>query len=207
MKQIVSIVEDSLPFQAALVDIINRSDCFALGKVYGSAEAAVQMLKQTPDIAIVDIQLPGKDGIELIAQLHAARAGIKCLVCSLHDDDERIFRALESGAVGYILKESSVQQISDALHELLIGGAPMSPYIARRVIAHFKKPMKVAIDTILTDREIEVLQLLSKGHPYKVIADELFISVETVKKHLRNVYLKLQVTNKVEAINKYQELL
>lgn len=203
MHKTVSIVEDNALFQQALVDVIRSDRAFVLDEVYGSAEAAMDMLKSPPDIAIVDINLPGKSGIELIARLQASTA-IQCLVCSMHDDDDHIMRALESGAVGYILKDSTVDQISSALHELVKGGAPMSPYIASRVISFFRKPKVREEGALLSGREREVLQLLAQGLQYKEIADQLFLSTETVKKHMKNIYHKLHVQNKVEAINKFR---
>ncbi len=205
MIKTVSIVEDNVLFQQALVNVINSHDAFRLGQVYGSAEAALQMLQSPPDIAIIDINLPGKNGIELIAQLQQAPA-IQCLVCSMHDDDDHIVKALESGAVGYILKESSVTQIGNALTELVNGGAPMSPYIASRVISFFKKPKLNTESALLSKREKEVLQLLAQGLQYKEIAEQLFLSIETIKKHMRNIYQKLHVQNKVEAINKFRQM-
>lgn len=187
------------------MNVLKDSDSFLPGNVYGSAEAALSMIKDPPDIAIVDINLPGKDGIELIAQLTAATS-IQCLVCSLHDDDDHIVRALENGAVGYILKEASVQQISNALNELVMGGAPMSPYIASRVISFFRKPKVNNQNAILSLREREVLQLVAQGLQNKEIADHLFISTETVKKHMKNIYQKLHVQNKVEAVNKLRSM-
>jgi DNA-binding NarL/FixJ family response regulator len=204
-KKVVSIVEDNELFQRALVDVISSNPQFVLGRVYGSAEVAMDMKRHPPDIAIVDINLPGKSGIELIAHLQSANSQIQCLVCSMHDDDDHIVQALENGAVGYILKDASVQQISNALDELLKGGAPMSPYIASRVISFFRKP-PIKEDALLSGREREVLRLLAQGLQYKEIAEHLFLSVETVKKHMKNIYQKLHVQNKVEAINKYRQL-
>ena len=205
MRKKVSIVEDNALFQQALVDVIRSSQEFELGQVYGSAEAALAMLKSPPEIAIIDINLPGKSGIELIAQLQAA-SHIQCLVCSMHDDDDHIVQALESGAVGYILKDSSVEQISNALDEVVKGGAPMSPFIASRVISFFRKPQVKEDGALLSAREREVLQLVAEGLQYKEIADRLFLSIETVKKHMRNIYQKLHVQNKVEALKKFRFL-
>lgn len=205
MKRVVSIVEDNVLFQQALINVINNSDAFVLGQVYGSAEAAIAMLKNPPDIVIVDINLPGKSGIELIAQL-SIDIDIQCLVCSLHDDDDHIVQALENGAAGYILKDSSVSQIHNALLELVKGGAPMSPYIASRVISFFKKPKINEESALLSKREREVLELVAQGLQYKEIADRLHLSTETVKKHMRNIYQKLHVQNKVEAINKFRSM-
>jgi two-component system, NarL family, response regulator LiaR len=205
MKRLVSIVEDNALFQKALVNVFSSSHSFRLHKVYGSAEAAMEMLKNPPDIAIVDINLPGRSGIELIAELQAG-SNIQCLVCSMHDDDEHIVKALESGAVGYILKDASVQQISNALEEVVKGGAPMSPFIASRVISFFRKPKISSESALLSTREREVLQLVAEGLQYKEIAEHLSLSTETIKKHMRNIYQKLHVQNKVEAINKLRFL-
>ncbi|ANE52017.1 response regulator transcription factor [Flavisolibacter tropicus] len=205
MKTVVDIVEDNVLFQQALINVINNSDVFELGQVYGSAEGAMAILKRSPDIVIVDINLPGKSGIELIAQL-SVNIDIQCLVCSLHDDDDHIVQALENGAAGYILKDSSVSQIHNALLELARGGAPMSPYIASRVISFFKKPKINEESALLSRREREVLELVAQGLQYKEIADRLHLSTETVKKHMRNIYQKLHVQNKVEAINKFRSM-
>jgi len=202
---LVSIVEDNALYQQALVNVISSNEAFRLAKVYSSAEAAMDMLQHPPDIAIVDISLPGKSGIELIAALHR-KTNVQCLVCSMHDDDEHIIQALENGAVGYILKDACVQQISDALNDLIKGGAPMSPYIASRVISFFRKPKLPSENALLSSREKEVLQLVAQGLQYKEVAERLFLSTETVKKHMKNIYQKLHVQNKIEAVNKFRYL-
>lgn len=204
MKTLVSIVEDNLSFQQALVKLIEESPQLLLASVYSSAEAALDMLQHPTDIAIIDIQLPGMNGIELIKKLHASQSSIQCIVCSMHDEDDKIVRALENGASGYLLKDSTSAQIKEAIDEVIRGGAPMSPYIARRVIHFFQKPKKSDVAILLSDREREVLHLLAKGLQYKEIAEQLYISHETVKKHLKNTYSKLHVQNKVEALNKWR---
>ena len=204
MKPVVSLVEDSKTFQEALARVVSESNQFQLGTIYGSAEDALAMLGTPPDIVIVDIQLPGQSGIDLIRNIRRQNGQIRFLVCSIHDDDDKIMQALESGAEGYILKDSSATQIRAALEELLKGGAPMSPYIARRVISFFRKPADLPPAAVLTIREQEVLNLLAAGLQYKQIADRLFLSVETVKTHLRNIYAKLHVQNKMEAVNKWR---
>jgi NarL family two-component system response regulator LiaR len=205
MIKSVSVVEDNALYQQALVNVINDSDFYFLHSVYSTAEEAMAMQQNPPDIAIVDINLPGKSGIELIAALQA-KTHIQCLVCSLYEDDEHIVKALESGAVGYILKDASIQQISNALDEVVKGGAPMSPYIASRVISFFRKPKVNGEHALLSAREKEVLQLVAKGLQYKEVAELLFLSTETVKKHMKNIYQKLHVQNKVEAVNKLRYL-
>jgi two-component system, NarL family, response regulator LiaR len=199
----VSIVEDNETYRQALVQMLEGDLQFSLAGVYSSAEAGMAMLKAAPDLAIIDLQLPGMSGAELILKLRQSSIATQFVVCSVCDDDEHIFSALEAGASGYLLKESTAEQILAALRDLYQGGAPMSPYIARRVIASFqKKP--VLISEALSRREIEVLQLLAKGLQYKEIANCLFVSHETVKKHLKNIYSKLHVQNKVEALNKFR---
>jgi len=206
MKPAISIVEDSIHFQMALKKIIEESEDFLLANVYGSAEAAMDMINNPPDIAVVDIQLPGMSGIELIKEIKKQTPNTQYLVCSIYDDDDKIVTALENGASGYILKESTSAQIKDALLEVMKGGAPMSPYVAKRVISFFQKPKLKETEALLSDREREVLQLLAKGLLYKEIADKLLISHETVKKHLKHIYQKLHVQNKVEALNKLRLL-
>lgn len=205
MKKRVCIIEDNKLYQQALIDVINECDEFELDQVYSSAEVAIEILNNTPDIAIIDIQLPGMSGIEFMSQVQP-QTSIQFLVCSMHDDDEHIVKALESGAAGYILKDASVQQIKNALLELVQGGAPMSPFIAKRVFSFFHKPKGKNEAYDLSDREREVLEHMSQGLLYKEIAENLGISAETVKKHIRNIYQKLHVQNKVEAINKYRRL-
>ena len=120
----------------------------------------------------------------------------------MFDDDEFIFLALKNGALGYLLKDSSFEQILAALDELKNGGSPMSPYIARRVIASFQPPKETKISQLLSDREQEVLEKLAEGLIYKEIGEKLFISHETVKQHIKHIYQKLHVQNKIEALNK-----
>jgi DNA-binding NarL/FixJ family response regulator len=130
-------------------------------------------------------------------------------VCTINDDNTNIFESLKSGATGYMLKESSADEIRNAITEIAAGGSPMSAYISRRVIASFNtavaKPVIPAAEN-LTEREIEVLNHLARGLQYKEIADRLEISTGTIKKHIRNTYVKLQVQNKVEAINKFRAI-
>jgi len=205
MIPVISIVEDSRTFQQALAQVLTESTAFKLGSIYGSAEAAMNGLpEEKPDVVIVDIQLPGQSGIQLIRTIRRLQLPVRFLVCSIHDDDDKIMEALENGAEGYILKDSSATQIRQALDELLQGGAPMSPYIARRVISFFRKPLQQQPTELLTLREQEVLNLLAAGLQYKQIADRMYLSLETVKTHLRNIYAKLHVQNKVEALNKWR---
>lgn len=201
MKRVVSIVDEDCFFQHMVVNVIKASNEFELGKVYSSAEEAIELLKRPTDIVFVEITLPGISGIELIKALHQ-NSSMQCIVYSKNKDDANIMSALESGAAGYIVKEAREQEIRRALKELLIGGAPLSPYIAKRVISFFQQTESKVHSTLLSEREMQVLQLLAKGLQYKQIADSLYISSETVKRHLHNIYHKLGVQNKIEAINK-----
>jgi DNA-binding NarL/FixJ family response regulator len=198
----IDIVEDNKICQQVLIKIINDSSDLLLGTVYETAEAAMEMIIETPDVAIVDVELPGINGIELIKIIKTKAPGILCMILSMHEDDDNIVKALENGADGYILKKSTHEQIEKAIKEVLNGDAPMSPYVAKRVISFFKKPAISDADRLLSEREQQVIELVATGMPYKQIAAKLFINHDTVKKHLKNIYNKLQVQNKVEALNK-----
>ena len=202
----VAIIEDNDQFRKALETIINQVNDTTLLGSYTSAEKAMVGLQQSPpDIAIVDISLPGMRGTELIVRMKEKIRNTQFMVCTIHDDDDTIFEALKSGASGYILKDPiTVEEISKAIHDLYNGGSPMSPFIARKVIGTFQKPAINDPNSLLSLREKQVLELVAKGLLYKEIAIRLEISAETVKKHLKNIYQKLHVQNKVEALNKFR---
>jgi DNA-binding NarL/FixJ family response regulator len=202
----IAIVEDNDQFRIGLESIIKGQPDFLLTDSYVSAEKTLLNLPENPaDIVIVDISLPGMRGTELIIKLKEKMPQTQFMICSIHDDNDTIFEALKSGASGYILKEPVTgQEIIKAIHDLYNGGSPMSPFIARKVISSFQKPTFAGNEFLLSIREKEVLELLSKGLLYKEIAEELDISRETVKKHIKNIYQKLHVQNKVEALNKFR---
>ena len=204
----VSIVEDNDQFRIALETIVNLQKDTTLTGSYTSAEKALDALEQSPpDIAIIDISLPGMRGTELIVRLKDKLQQTQFMVCTIHDDNDSIFEALKSGASGYILKDPvTAEEIVKAIYDLYNGGSPMSPFIARKVIGTFQKPMINDVNSLLSQREKEVLELVAQGLMYKEIAIRLTISSETVKKHLKNIYHKLHVQNKVEALNKFRLL-
>ncbi|MEO3407690.1 response regulator transcription factor [Mucilaginibacter sp. CAU 1740] len=208
MLQIV-LIEDNLHFRRGLEQIIHDMSGVSLMGSYSNAEAVLKKIGQLkPDIFIVDINLDGMTGIEFIRRAKPQVPGTEFLVCTINDDNTNIFESLKSGATGYMLKESSADEIKNAINEIAAGGSPMSAYISRRVIASFNntaeaKPASPAAEN-LTEREIEVLNYLARGLQYKEIADKLQITTGTIKKHIRNTYVKLQVQNKVEAINKFR---
>ena len=204
----VSVIEDNDQFRNALEAIIKGQDDFALAGSYESAEKALQKLMENPpDIVITDISLPGMKGTELIMRLKDKMQQTQFMVCSIHDDNDTIFEALKCGASGYILKDPvTAAEIVKAIRDLFNGGSPMSPYIARKVIGSFQISTTHDEQALLSIREKEVLELLAKGLLYKEIADKLGVTHETVKKHLKNIYQKLHVQNKIEALNKFRHL-
>lgn len=200
----VAIVEDLEEIREALRVLINGSQGFSCTHVFSDAEHAMQHLPMLkPDVALVDIHLPGLNGIECVQDLKDQMPGTQFMMCTVYDDDDHIFDALKAGATGYILKRTSPAQILEAIRELHSGGSPMSSEVARRVINSIqKKSAPSEVVEILTQREKEILDYLALGFLYKEIADKLSISKETVKKHIHNIYEKLQVQTRTEALNK-----
>ncbi|KQM78506.1 hypothetical protein ASE74_13460 [Pedobacter sp. Leaf216] len=204
----VSIIEDHSLYRNILASSILENKSFELKGVYSSAEEALEKLpNESPDIAIVDIKLSNMSGIDLVMQSKEGLNKTLFLMCTGFQNDEKIFSALQAGASGYIIKGSTSTEIHDALIELYNGGSPMSPYIARKVISLIQgsKPTKQKLDLGLSERELEVLSLLSKGLLYKEISEMLFISPNTVKNHCKNIYKRLHVQNKIEALNKFKD--
>jgi len=203
-----SLVEDNDQFRNGLEAIIKSENDFFLAGSYTSAEKALVDLPQNPpDIVIADISLPGMRGTELIVRLKDKLTRTQFMVCSIHDDNDTIFEALKCGASGYILKDPvTAAEIIKGIRDLYNGGSPMSPFIARKVIGSFQKPAISEADSLLSLREKEVLGWLAKGLVYKEIAQHLGVGTETVKKHLKNIYQKLHVQNKIEALNKFRLL-
>jgi NarL family two-component system response regulator LiaR len=200
----IAVVEDNVQFRNGLESIIQSQNDMVLAGSYESAEKALNALPDNPtDIVISDINLPGMRGTNLIMHLKDKMPHTQFMVCSIHDDDDTIFEAMKYGASGYILKNPvTADEIIKAIHDLYNGGSPMSPFIARKVISSFQKPTVSTESSLLSVREKEVLEFLAKGLLYKEIADKLGVSHETIKKHLKNIYQKLHVQNKIEALKK-----
>lgn len=201
----VALIEDLPSYRNAMQVLLNGTEGFGCVAAWESAEAAIkEMPSLVPDVALVDISLPGMSGIELVRFIRTESPNTLCMMCTAYDDDEKVFKALESGAHGYILKSTSPAKILEAIIELTTGGSPMSNEIARKVVTAFNKKSQPEL-LQLTSREQETLQLLAQGLLYKEIASMLGISIDTVKRHCFNIYQKLHVSNRTEAINKYHQ--
>jgi len=204
----VAIVEDNNDIRLALEQIIKASDDYALaGSCISGEEALIKIPILNPKVVLMDIGLGGISGIEVVRELKATYPEILFMMCTIYDEDEKIFEALAAGASGYILKKTSPAKMLEGIKELIEGGAPMSSQIARKVVAAFQnKPAAAApnssLDT-LSKREKEILEMLSTGLLYKEISEKLSISAETVRKHVYHVYEKLHVSNRIEAVNKF----
>jgi len=200
----VAIVEDLRDIREGLAQLINATPGFRCTGVYASMEDAIEKIPHNlPDLVLSDIGLPGMDGISGIAILKERFPELLILMLTVYDDNERIFDALCAGACGYLLKKTPWPKLVDALKEAVEGGSPMSPEVARRVINLFReiKPPKEATHE-LTPHEVRLLRMLVEGHSYKTAANELHVSVNTIKFHLRHIYEKLQVHTKSEAVAK-----
>ncbi len=200
----VAIVEDVRDIRESLQALIAGMPGYHCAGVYATAEAAIDdMPAIEPDVVLMDINLPGISGIEAVRQLKERFPEINFLMCTVFEDTDNIFRALEAGAGGYIVKNNSPLKILEAIKEVNEGGAPMSAAIAKKVINSFRKVVKEPSSShaLLSAREIEVLLLLSQGLLYKEAADRLHLSVETIRSHCSKIYEKLQVNTKLEAIN------
>ena len=203
----VAIVEDIDEIREALATLVRDTDELFCVHMFTNAEDALATLMHHPmDVVMMDIHLPGINGIECVRQLKKMHPQMQFLMCTIFQDDENIFNALKAGASGYLLKGDEPQKIISSIKEIHAGGSPMNAQIARRIIETFQHHQEhVKMQAVLTKREYELMNLLSKGYRYKEIADQLFISIETVRKHINNIYGKLHVQSRMEAVNKVFE--
>lgn len=193
------IVEDDDIIRSSFVELLDSSEKFKCTGNYNNCEDAIKHLEDdAPDVILMDIELPGMSGIEGIIRIKKIKSDIDIITVSVHDDDERVFNSLCAGASGYLTKNITPEKLMDSIEEACKGGAPMSTNIARLVVHSFQRNT----ESPLTPRETEVLQLLSKGKSYTMIADELFIDKETVRSHIKKIYVKLEVNSKSQAIEK-----
>lgn len=199
-----AIVEDLDEVREGLQQFISLNREFSVLDTFKTAEEAIYELPfLKPDVVIMDINLPGASGIDCIKDVKHKIPDTQFMMFTVYENDEKVFEALKAGATGYLLKSTGLVQLIEALKELHNGGSPMSSNIARKLvnIFHEREKNKAAVEE-LSNRENEILQLLSKGLLYKEIADELSISTATVRQHIHKIYEKLHVQNRTEAINK-----
>ena len=195
----VAIVEDDADIRASLAVLIDGTEGFMCSNAYPDCWTAIKGIDaEVPDVVLMDIGLPGMSGIDGTRRIKQRHPDLDIIVLTVHENDETVFEALCAGACGYLVKETSPQRILEAIKEVQGGGSPMSTQIARMVTMSFQKKA----ESLLTPREVEVLSKLSTGKSYKMIGESLFISEETVRRHLKNIYKKLEVHSKSEAVAK-----
>ena len=205
----VSIVEDDAQARQILADWIRRADGFRCVSEHGSAESALATLPaEKPEVVLMDINLPGLNGIECVRQLKPLLPGTQFLMLTVYEDADHIFNALMVGATGYLLKQTPRHELLAALKQVHSGGSPMTSNIARKVVQSFQRQTQAAdADSVeLSPREAEVLELLARGYLYKEIAEALAISLPTVNTYIRRIYEKLHVRSRAQAVAKYAHI-
>jgi DNA-binding NarL/FixJ family response regulator len=201
----VSIVEDNEQLRSTLARVIGRAEGFRCVSQFGDAETALEALpKDRPDVVLMDINLPGMNGVECVGRLKQLAPQVQAVMLTVYEDTDNIFNALAAGAAGYLLKRTKSAELLEAIREVHRGGSPMTTHIARKVTQSFQKagPSPKPTEN-LSEREQEVLDCLSQGFLYKEIADKLGISYETVHTYIRRIYEKLQVRTRTEAVAKF----
>ncbi|MDT3697740.1 MAG: response regulator transcription factor [Ignavibacterium sp.] len=201
----VIIIEDNELLRDSLKEAINKSGQISCRHSFGSGEAALDFIEKeelVPDIILLDIGLPGMNGIEVIPELRKLSPSSKIIIITIHDDDENVFNAICAGASGYLLKDLSSDKIVSSISEVMNGGAPMNSHIAKKVLNMFRDHNIKSDGYGLSEREKEILSLLVEGLSKKLIADKIFLSHHTVDSHIRNIYAKLEVHSRSSAISK-----
>lgn len=199
----ICIVEDLKEVRDGMTSLLTLDERFEVLATFPDAEKATEDLPGwQPDIVIMDINLPGMNGIECIKRVKPKCPQSQFIMFTIYEDDEKVFEALNAGASGYLLKKTSLGKMGESLLELYAGGSPMSTQIARKVINRLRHNEKSGVIDILSPRENEILQYLATGSLYKEIAEKLSISTGTVRQHIHNIYEKLHVQNRTEALNK-----
>lgn len=202
----VSIVEDLAEVREGLVELIQSDEELLMVGSFKDAETAIQKLPALQaDIVIMDINLPGMSGIECIRTIKERCTDTQFMMFTVYENDEKVLQALKAGATGYLLKRTDPKRILESIKELNQGGSPMSSNIARKLLTLFVHDKAKTKKEVLSDRENEVLQLLADGLLYKEIAERLYIGHGTVRQHIHNIYEKLHVHNRTEAVNRYFE--
>ena len=200
----ISIVEDDEDIRAHLALLISNAPGFELLSQHARAQDALEVIpRNAPDVLLMDINLPGMNGIECTRALKQQLATLLILMLTVYEDSDRIFESLKAGASGYLLKRTPGPKLLEALREVHAGGAPMTSQIARKVVQHFSHSQPNIACNALSAREREVLEQLARGRLYKEIAETLQVSIDTVRKHLQSIYQKLHVHTRTEAVIKY----
>ena len=197
------IYDDNDRLRNTLEALLTESSGFVVKASFNHCDQALEQIQANyPDLIIMDIDMPGIGGINGVSLIKGTFPEIRIVMHTVFEDDEKIFDSLCAGADGYLLKSTNPLKLVQSLHELMEGGASMSPFIAQRVLRFFRESRKVSHEFHLTKRELEVLAWLVKGHSYKMISQQCQISIDTVKKHLQNIYHKLHVSCATEAVAK-----
>jgi DNA-binding NarL/FixJ family response regulator len=201
----VSIIEDNRGTLDSLKELLGRAPGLTCAGAYPSAEDALSAIsKEQPDVALVDINLPGMNGVECVSRLKRQHSKLQLLILTTYEESDLIFDSLRAGASGYLLKNMRPAEIIQAIEQVHGGGSPMSMHIARKVVSYFQKEANNRSEVEnLTQREHEILSLLAKGFLYKEIADQLAISLSTVRAHLHTIYEKLHVQSRTQAVVKF----
>lgn len=201
----VGIVEDRDAVRTGLEALVAAAPGFAVAGAWGDAESALAAIgRQVPDLVLMDIALPGMDGIEATRLVRSRHAGVQVMMLTVYEDDTRVFESLRAGANGYVLKTTPPAELLEAIRTLHAGGSPMSGRIARRVVDFFHRPARAPDAAAeLTPREREILELLVEGFRYREIGERLGITLDTVRTHIRHIYEKLQVRSRTEATARF----
>ena len=203
-RLIVWVVDDNTGFAKNLGELLDLTEGLRCGRVFNSCEPVLRALAEEspPDVILMDIGLPEMDGIEGIKLIKTIAPAVQTIMLTVFEDNDNIFRAISAGASGYLHKSATLEDIATSLKAILVGGVPMNPHIARKILDMFSRLPAAKMDYGLTAREKDVLQLLVDGLSKKTISDKLFVSFHTVDTHLRNIYAKLHVHSRSGAIAK-----
>ena len=202
----VAIVDDDDGIRSSLATLIRRATGFQLTGEYPDAETAIREIpRHPPDVALMDINMPGMKGMECVRQLKLQLPAVQFLMLTVYEDSDSLFASLKAGASGYLLKRTASARLLEAIRDVHAGGAPMTPQLARRVVQFFTRPASAQTSPVaqLTAGEKEFLDQLANGYAYKEIADRMKISIDTVRSYVRTVYEKLHVHSRTEAVVKY----